>query len=373
MYDFFDFVINSTTVHELATRVGYVTMTVSVFNILGVVAFALQLILREQRRDIFAVLYLALMCSDIITSTSGVNMGYRLSRLQVQDINKTPHGVVTFEKFTSALLFGVSVRFSTLVTGVLGVVRCISLWYPLYVIRVNIAYIFLTTWLAATTLAISLPFAARSYTCPLLPFPCTHIWFGGRTWNSVLSVGVPFILPLITSTVSLLAILSYRIRIRMMNYGNYRQPSSNTVLWFTFVVIFCTTISSGIQLTNSTSTNEVKTAIQTLALLLRCFLNTLVFIGHNSIRTVFSTVNQRTLLANLGRTVVLRGSEIQQHVVSNPAVQQTARSVRWDRRAQRRACAPRLDAISETGASEVGITETMFPVAGPDIQIELRL
>ena len=352
-----ELVTNSTAIRNIADRIGYVTMTVSVFNIFGGLAFIIQFLIRDRRRDMFIVLYLLLICTDLLTSSSGVSIGYRLSQFQetVVETEDEEEQSPLFAELISAMVFDISVRLSTIVVCVLSVVRCLATIYPLYTIKVNYVSIFLVVWVTATVLASFIPPPADSYVCPALPFPCTHIWFGGRNWDVVATVLVPFILPLVTTTAAMVAVLWYRIR----QCGQYRQPTCSTVAWLTSATVLCTSVFAGVSLTNTSSVDEMKTAIQTLSLFLRCFLHTVVFILHNSSRPLLHNTRS-TLIRTLG---ALRGPDIQLHVISNPAVQHTARSARWDRRAQ---------SISPLRT----ISETIFPESTDEMKedmIELQL
>ena len=307
MSDIFDLMTNSSTVHEFAGRIGYVTVAVSVFNLFAGMTFIAQFLFRDRRVDVFIVLYLLLISSDMLASSTGLSIGYKLSRYQHPgNISDSVVCVTRTIKLMNSLAFSVSARFSTAVACVLAVVRCVVLHYPLNDIRGNPVYSVMLLCGGVTILSIFIPFAADSYSCPDLPFPCRFIWFGGGVLDSVLSVGLPLILPALTALVTLGAMLTYKTK----HHGDYNIPSCHTVMFLTVNSLICTTLCATAQLTPFT------TSIASLAIFLRCFLNSLVFIARNSLHRVRSPGWRKRLFSSSSKGAVASCS-VQQEVVSN--------------------------------------------------------
>ena len=331
---------------------GSLTLTLSVITVFGGITFLLSLCQRR-RKNLTTVLYLLLLSGNLATSISGFFIVYELLKQHGRVDSKDTDVVTYVSRFTSqmrllnAMLFGISIRFSASMTFALCTMRTYMLLRPRGFIRTRVVYSWLILLNQILVLSVVIPFIAGQYECPEFAFTCQPI-LPDPTWTLVVLVAFPFCFVNVVVFVCCLVIIHTQCRFAATCQDTAGRDTSNrntigpdtkscTAVFFISMAYVLTNTTTTVQsfirylsretVSDGTHSLTADYCLSILPHFIFCTLTIVVFLGR-SLSFFNTTTLQRTVQARVSFHI----DKMREHVTSNLAVQQTARSVRWDRR-----------------------------------------
>ena len=357
------------------------TIFIVLLNVLGELILILYF-LQKSRKSCSTLLYLLLLLGDLISSTTGIFACFEIYRFQ-RHPNSTLHLIITSDsnmaakgtlswtwmdsiRVGNAVVLGISSRFSAAVFCVLSVVRLLVIVRPFFKASRKRVICWVTAFTVGVSLSQAIPYSMRHFSCSELIFSCvpaireTSMNIISTHFNLTFFQIIPFLLPcLLILAVAVTTIIHY-LRQKTSGSINTKLVHSYFTIIFYSAAFLLTTVPYVIasfiyylqlkpRIEDETTYHFTKVKMfyifLTLFLHLRSSLTILVFITRSSGFRHFLVqlkTRQVRLLSfvnpDMDRAIqtTLQNKEIQDrirnHVNSNPAVKETALSVRWDRK-----------------------------------------
>ena len=356
------------------------TLFFVLLNVMGELVLVLYF-LQKRRKSCSTLLYLLLLLADLVTSTTGIFACfeiYRYQRYPNYDLERMASNISSATSDISwgwmsgirvgnAIALGISSRFSAAAFCTLSVVRLNVIVNPFFNPNRKHGIVWLSGCIVVISASQAIPYSLRQFSCTQLIFSCMPFFhdnifnFPTAYLNLIVFQTVPFLLPCLIVLAIAVAAAVYHLRKIVAGEITDRKVihSCHTVL-FNSTAFLCTTVpfvgASFAYYLDLEGTLGVETAYHlnkvklfyiflTLFLHFRSSLTILVFIARSSgFRHFLRQVRRRNVRLMsflnpemdraLQTTLQDQGLEerIRRHVTSNPAVKNTALSVRWDRK-----------------------------------------